>query len=126
MLHVHKYIYLALFELAFANVNDDDQKYLAVKDVTINAGRTLFTLKMSYHEKFLGSQDLTEYFKIGISVIIIGSSFQGEADYAESSFVYPRTGILRDVLYNNIDTPIAQFDFRTDSEKSPFDYLPGS
>lgn len=68
---------------------------------------------MGYHQKFLGSQGLTQYSKIGISVIIVGSSFQGEAGYSESSFVYPRTGILRDVLYNGADTPIAQFDFRT-------------
>lgn len=81
---------------------------------------------MGYHQKFLGSLGLTQYSKIGISVIIVGSSFQGESGYAESSYVYPRTGILRDVLYTNSDIPVAQFDFRTVTEKSPFDYLPGS
>lgn len=79
-----------------------------------------------FHEKQLGSNIETNYGRLGISLIIVGSSFSGESGYVESSYVYPRNGMLRDVLTTNTDYPIAQFDFKNVDEKSPFDYLPGT
>lgn len=95
----------------------------------MNSGRTGFTLTVNYFEKLLGSTAATLYTNIGISVIIVGSSFSGEPGYVESSYVYPRNGVLEDVDYSllaPLTETYAQFDFANNESPSPFNYVPGT
>lgn len=109
---MYEYSYTALFDFGILSTIPT-QKYLSIKNLVVNAGRTAYTLSLSFHEKSLGSNAETIYTRLGISIIIVGSSFSGETGFAESSYVFPKNGVLRDVVYSNTQYPVAQFDFKT-------------
>ena len=84
------------------------------------------TITLSYLDDSIAGGEISEYSKIGLSIMMIGSDFDGSSGTVESSFIYGKMGQLEEVVDDDTRR-FAQFDFRNGvADSSPFDYLPTS
>ena len=76
------YLYTAIIGLDIRDsylAADPDKLVLEVKSLKENAARSSFDLHLSYLDDSIAGGDISEYTRIGLSVIMIGSDFDGSS-----------------------------------------------